>query len=32
MPSQSSILTDDLARARLTADAQAIIERYPVPR
>jgi NADH-quinone oxidoreductase subunit E len=32
MPSESSILTDDLARARLTADAQAIIERYPVPR
>jgi NADH-quinone oxidoreductase subunit E len=32
MPSESRILTDDLARARLTADAQAIIERYPVPR
>src|SRR4051812_6996714 len=32
MPSESSILTDDLARARLTADAQAIIARYPVPR
>src|SRR3954449_4825934 len=32
MPSESGILTDDLARARLTADAQAIIERYPVPR
>ena len=32
MPSESGILTDDLARARLTSDAQAIIERYPVPR
>jgi NADH-quinone oxidoreductase subunit E len=27
-----SLLTDDLARARLTADAQSIIARYPVPR
>jgi NADH-quinone oxidoreductase subunit E len=26
------LLTDDVATARLTADAQAIIERYPVPR
>ena len=26
------LLTDDLARARLTSDAQAIMERYPVPR
>jgi NADH-quinone oxidoreductase subunit E len=26
------LLTDDLARARLTSDAQAIIARYPVPR
>jgi NADH-quinone oxidoreductase subunit E len=32
MPSESGLLTDDLARARLTADAQAIIERYPVAR
>src|SRR3954449_7401500 len=32
MPSESGILTDDLARARLTADAQAIIARYPVAR
>jgi NADH-quinone oxidoreductase subunit E len=27
-----ALLTDDLARARLTSDAQAIIARYPVPR
>src|SRR3954453_6805715 len=32
MPSESGILTDDLARARLTADAAEIIARYPVPR
>ncbi len=32
MPAESRILPDDVARARLTADAQAIIERYPVPR